>query len=197
MTQPTRFELSPGQSGQFSPGKFGDFGVVMVYEDFLAGKRAKATFDRLNQQLGGQDSMKCDMWKFDVLGIPKLNKLAAKDAIKASMVIIAAHEGTELPGPVKRWVGDWLLEKDVRPKALLAILDFDPQPGRSDTPISSYLRRVAQVGQLEFFCHQAKWSESEIHPETESLRQQAENAGVVPGKTLRRKPSYRGYGINE
>jgi len=57
--------------------------VVIAYEDFETGKQAKRTFDFLAEQLKDECQFTNQMWKFDVLNIPKLREMAAKDAAGA------------------------------------------------------------------------------------------------------------------
>src|ERR1041384_5188943 len=85
--------------------------VVIAYEDFETGKRAKKTCDFLAQNLGDDCRLSHQMWKFDVLGIPKLREMAAKDAAQADMVIISCHGSNELPIELKAWIELWLAEK--------------------------------------------------------------------------------------
>ena len=55
-----------------------EFSVVIVYEDFETGKDAKRTFDFLGEHLKDECHFTNQMWKFDVLNIPKLREMAAK-----------------------------------------------------------------------------------------------------------------------
>ncbi len=171
--------------------------VVVAYGDSFAGKRAKAVLDRLVQQLGRKVLLKCNLWKFNVQETPQLNKLAANDALEAQMIIIAAHEGTELSGPMKQWLADWLLDRDVASAALVAVLDYGHQAGGNQTPVSSYLKKLAEVGSLDFFCRQSNWSESEIGAGFDQLQRRANTVGTVLEEILHRAPSYRDWGITE
>src|SRR5258706_2480146 len=70
--------------------------VVIAYEDFEAGKRAKETYDFLVANVAHDYQCSNQMWKFEILSIPKLSELAAKDAALADIVIIAC-QGHDLP----------------------------------------------------------------------------------------------------
>src|SRR5437867_8328337 len=61
--------------------------IVIAYEDFETGKQAKKTCDFLAQNLSDHCQVSNQMWKFDVLGIPKLREMAATDAAQADVVI--------------------------------------------------------------------------------------------------------------
>src|SRR5947209_20040133 len=79
------------------------FNVVIAYEDFETGKHAKRTYDFLVENLGHDCQFTNQMWKFEVLCIPKLREMAARDAAMADIVMISCH-GKELPPEVKAWV---------------------------------------------------------------------------------------------
>src|SRR5260370_40709165 len=72
--------------------------VVIVYEDFSTGLKAKRVFDELfgNYHL--------NMWEFKVLRLPALRAQAVRDATSAAMVCLAAHGEDDLPTAVKEWV---------------------------------------------------------------------------------------------
>src|SRR3954447_13477978 len=87
------------------------FNVVIVYEDFETGKNAKKTYDFLVENLGRECQFTNQMWKFDVLGIPKLREMAAKDAGVADIVLISCHGNAEIPVEVKAWIELWQSEE--------------------------------------------------------------------------------------
>src|SRR5881296_3929579 len=80
------------------------FNVVIVYEDFETGKQAKRTVDFLAAQLKNDCSFTNKMWKSDVLNIPKLREMAAKDAAAADIVIISGRGRNPLAPEVKAWI---------------------------------------------------------------------------------------------
>jgi len=53
--------------------------VVIAYEDLETGKRAMKTYDYMVEHLGDQCLFANQMWKFDVLAVPKLREIAAKE----------------------------------------------------------------------------------------------------------------------
>jgi hypothetical protein len=85
------------------------FDVVIAYEDFETGKHAKKTYDFLVEHLGRDCRFTNQMWKFDVLSIPKLREIAVNDAANADIIIVSSH-GQELPSHIKEWVEAWLAE---------------------------------------------------------------------------------------
>jgi len=84
--------------------------VVIAYEDLETGKRAKRIHDFLVENLGHDCQFTNQMWKFELLGIPKLREMAAQDAMMADIVIISCH-GAELPSDFKAWVELWAADR--------------------------------------------------------------------------------------
>src|SRR5258707_12097156 len=85
--------------------------VAIAYEDLETGKRAMKTYEYMVQQLGDQCPFSSQMWKFDVLALPKLKEMAAKEAATAELIMVSAHEGKQLPAQVKAWLELWLSYK--------------------------------------------------------------------------------------
>src|SRR5256885_16899933 len=84
------------------------FNVVIAYEDFETGKHAKKTYDFLVANLGKDCQFTNQMWKFDVLGLPKLREMAAKAAALAEIVIISSQGGQALPHQIKSLIELWV-----------------------------------------------------------------------------------------
>jgi hypothetical protein len=126
------------------------FDVVTAYEDFETGKHAKETYDFLVQKLGHDFQFTNQMWKFDVLSIPKLCELAAQDAATAEIILIASHGTSELPSHVKKWFELWLAQK-FKPLALVVLFDCAPEEIWNTRATREYLANIARRGQMEFF----------------------------------------------
>jgi hypothetical protein len=131
------------------------FNVVIAYEDFEAGKHAKKTYDFLVENIGHDCQFTNQMWKFEVLFIPKLREMAARDAAMADIVMISSH-GSELPAEVKAWVELWVT-KPHHPIALVALFDQPNQVEPEKNAVRSYLAHVAERGQVEFFAQPDEW----------------------------------------
>ena len=140
------------------------FNILIAYEDFECGKQAKATYDFLVENLDADCQFTNTMWKFDVLGIPKLREMAAKDATDADIIIVACKGHHQLPGEVKAWFESWLEEK-TNAIALVALFDspeFDPEQGETTR---DYLASVAKRGRMEFFMQ--PYNQFPLKPKTE------------------------------
>ncbi len=144
-----------GSPGSAEPDANTTFNVVIAYEDFETGKHAKKTYDFLAQNLGDDCQFSNQMWKFDVLSIPKLREMAALDAAGADIVIVSCH-GSDLPAEVKAWIESWLSHQG-RPLALVALFDCPEEQIEGTRAAHDYLAAVAQRGQMEFFAQLDDW----------------------------------------
>src|SRR5205085_1496492 len=108
--------------GSSDLGSNPNFNVVIAYEDFETGKQAKKTCDFLSGNLGLDCHVNHQMWKFDVLGLPKLREMAAKDAAAADIIIISCRGDNDLPEALKSWIELWLAEKG-HSLALVALIE--------------------------------------------------------------------------
>src|SRR5215471_1379900 len=95
------------------------FNVVIAYEDFETGKHAKKTYDFLVKTIGEDWRFANQMWKFEVLLLPKLREIAVEDAVRADIIMISSR-GRELPEHVKLWIESWL-PLGAAPLALVAL----------------------------------------------------------------------------
>ncbi len=131
------------------------FNVLIAYEDFETGKDAKQTYDFLVENLGRECHLTNQMWKFDVLSIPKLREIAVRDATMADIIIISSH-GRDLPEHVTKWIESWLMHGTTA-LALVALFD---KSGSATTPtpeLRHYLAEVAKRGHMELFAQPDDW----------------------------------------
>jgi len=131
------------------------FNVVIAYEDFETGKHAKRTNDFLAETLGRECQFTSQMWKFDVLRIPKLREMASADAAAADLVVISCH-GDELPADTREWIESWLGDP-TGPLALVALFDRPREDGAGIPAVRGYLADAARRGNMEFFAQPDQW----------------------------------------
>jgi hypothetical protein len=128
------------------------FDVLIVYEDFETGKNARRVYDFLSEQLGKDCRFSTHLWKFEVLGIPKLRELAAKEAAATDIFIVTFHGGKPLPKDFKYWIEHWS-NHDRHPLALVALYNTQPGNEVEDARNQEYLATVAAQAGMEFFSH--------------------------------------------
>jgi hypothetical protein len=155
------------------------FNVLIAYEDFETGKHAKQTYDFLVENLGRECHLSNQMWKFDVLSIPKLREIAVRDATMADIIIISCH-GDDLPDQVNKWIESWLVEGTTA-LALVALFEKSEASAAVSPDLRQHLAEVAKRGHMEFFAQPHDWPRNRT--ETESPLQ-SESAFTSPNRTL-------------
>jgi hypothetical protein len=167
--------------------------VVIAYEDLETGKRAMKTYEYMAQQLGGDCLFANQMWKFDVLAVPRLKEIAAKDAAAAEIIIISAHEGRELPRDVKAWIELWLAHK-TQAAALVGLFGGESV----DTPVRSYLAEIARRAGIEFFSQPGIWpGTAPAHYPISRAWKTNEKGFPFLANVAREEPAASHWGINE
>jgi hypothetical protein len=172
------------------------FKVVTAYEDFEMGKHAKHIYDFLTQNLGADCEFSNQMWKFDVLSIPKLREIATKDAFEADILMISSRGGRGLAVGVKAWIESWLAQGTCA-IALVALFCCEIQESQT---IRAYLADVARRGGLEFFAQPDCWpgNERTIDDAVNHWRQAMNEKVPMPASYVppQVKPTAR-WGLNE
>lgn len=162
---------------------------MIAYEDLATGKRAMKTYDYMAEQLGSECIFTNQMWKFDVLGVPKLREMAAKDAAAAEIIIVSAHEGKPLPPEVTAWIDLWL-SYETRASAIVGLFTGES----SHTPARNYLADVAKRAKIEFFSQPGLWPGM---AEAKHGWGRDEKAFTFLAGTMPETPSASHWGINE
>jgi hypothetical protein len=171
------------------------FNVLIVYEDFETGKQAKRTFDFLAEQLKSDCVLMNQMWKFDVLNIPKLREMAAKDAAAADVVIISCHAHAQLAPEVQAWIELWLAENN-QAVALVALLDTSAEKRMESAALRHYLSEVTLRGNMEFFAQPDDLTGA-VHSTQSSAKPQSALAVASLAQAVEREAAFPRWGINE
>jgi hypothetical protein len=130
-----------------------DFKLVVVYDDFVSGIRARDFSDRLAARLEPEFKFSSDLWKFDFLVGRVLREQAAAAAAEADIIIVSADAATVLPGHVKSWMDGWLPQQHHRPSILIALIhQEEDRPCEQPSVLCAYLRQIAEAAGMDFFC---------------------------------------------
>ena len=175
------------------------FSVVIVFEDFSTGKQAKQAYDFLVANLSHEWQVTSQMWKFEVLSLPELREMAAKDAAMANLVIVSSRGDRELPSEVKAWIDKWLGHKGDT-VALIALFDSPPEQAEHAQATQTYLERVAERGNMEFFTWPQVGPGMKGRQESVALDRRSEMAErrlFPPVVVVPRETSFAHWGINE
>jgi hypothetical protein len=170
------------------------FEVVLTYQDFHCGLRAKEFFNRLVRDHGSLFRFLCHLWRFDFLSAPELSGQAIAEAVNADMIVIAARAQAELPALAKAWIERWRREPRTS-GALVALLD-GLQTSSAST-VCTYLRNVATTSQMRFFCNASPPSEMDIAFPIEVVQRPETTARLENKVRFRDLAAASHWGINE
>ena len=136
------------------------FNVVILYEDFGAGKRAKKGLDYVAEELGNDLEFRHSMWRLDILQDPKLNALAAPALAEADLIIISLRAKGQLPAKIRALI-DERLARTNHECALVALFEGATPATRSS--VYACLATLARQHGLDFF--EQALSDAEDHEE--------------------------------
>jgi len=134
----------------------GRLDVLLVYEDFSTGLRARQAFDKVACQLKPDTDFKVDLWKFDLLREPALLEWAATEAAKADIVFLSAHGQDQLPKAAHSWLEQWFERRGGEPCALVVLLDKAPGDAAGAGQTWEALRAAALAAGVDVFHHSAE-----------------------------------------
>jgi hypothetical protein len=135
--------------------------VVLAFEDFLIGMQAKRLREKLVRECGEFFRFICHLWKFELLQHPNLRAQAADEARKAHIIMIAAHEGAELPREIVRWM-ELCLRGKGRIRALVALLNINDPRTEGCRIVRCCLRRIAERAEVRFTCLDIDWQQEDL-----------------------------------
>jgi len=73
------------------------FKIVIAYDGLTAAQRASGLRARLAAHFGPEFGIEDAAWNFALLAHPRLSEEAARQAVEADMIVIAANDDSELP----------------------------------------------------------------------------------------------------
>ena len=149
--------LSQSNLEPFVPAE--DLKVIIACENSTNIEEACTLLKRLGCENELPGRLIYSWWNFECLSISVLRQLAAQEAAAADLVIIAAKDGPRLPREVADWMQLWLASAKKRTRALVAMIDSEPDQESFSTGIRSQLKKLAGLGHLNFF---AKGNEAEL-----------------------------------
>jgi hypothetical protein len=125
------------------------FNVVIMYEDFGTGKRAKKGLDYVAEELGNDLEFRRSMWRLDVLQEPNVNVLAAHALAEADLLIISLRSDEQLPAKIRALVDERLAQTANHDCALVALFECVASATRSS--LYACLANLARQHRLDFF----------------------------------------------
>ena len=171
--------------------------VLILYEDFGTGLRAKRSLDLLPHQLTADAKWNTKLWRIQLLSDSLLAEQAAREAAAADVIILSVHGRTPLPPEVRTWITAWLRHKERRSYALGVLLDAEEVSRGSQNPVVNYMQQVATIGGVDLFYGFSEAPRSELDSATEEINQRANYSSAILQDMLKRAEPHQWWGINE
>jgi hypothetical protein len=134
-------------SGQRSPPTL--FNVVIMYEDFGTGKRAKKGLDYVAEELGEDMEFRNSMWRLDVLQESELGVMAAPALAEDDLLMISLRGDSRLPAKIRALIDERLAQTANHDCALVALFEGVTSPTRSSVYV--YLAKLARLHRRDLF----------------------------------------------
>jgi len=192
------FDIEYGR-GPVNGEATGRLDVLLAYEDFSTGLRARQSFEKVARQLELNAAFKVNLWRFDLLREPGLLERATTEAANADIVFLSAHGRGELPGMAKLWLEHWFERRGAEPCALVVLLDMLAGDTAAVNQVWETLRAAAVAAGVDVFLHAAEALQTGGQPAADAIRAHPESRPAPPGEALHivEGHSYRHWGINE
>lgn len=171
--------------------------VMILYEDFGTGLRAKRSLDLLPYQPRADAKLSTKLWRIQLLSDPLLCEQAGMEGAVADVIFLSVHGRNALPAEVEAWLRCWLRHKQRRAYALGVLLDSGAASQGGDNPVVSYMQQVATTAGADLFYGFSEAPVSDLDPAMEEINQRARQSSAVIEDMLKRTAPHRYWGINE
>jgi hypothetical protein len=171
--------------------------VVILYEDFGTGLRARRSLDLLPNRLAANAPLSTKLWRIELLADPLLGEQAALEAAAADVIILSVHGRRGLPDEVRKWLSGWLAHKEPRPYALGVLLDSAEASKGSENPVVASMQRVAADAGADLFYGFAETSRRELDAAMEEINQRAHSSSTLLEDMLKRTGPNVRWSISE
>lgn len=115
--------------------------VVIAYNDVVAGTRAMGVLNKLAKRIGNEIDFVPIPWSFNLLDDVDWKAVAASDAVKADILILAVSSGGTMPSFVERWTKDVIEKKRGTTAAVVSLFDTGQMPHGT---VSSHLKTIEE-----------------------------------------------------
>lgn len=131
-------------------GAAAPFHTIVVYEDTDTNRLAQCVLDSLSNTLGDPAHLQKTLWKFEMLRVSSLQKMAADDAANANLIIVALQETGQPPEEVKKWIELWTAQKRTSKQHLMALFIKEIACRETTAQTMSYFEKVARTARVNF-----------------------------------------------
>ena len=171
--------------------------VLLIYEDFSTGLRAKLLCDQVVNSLKLEVDFRVSLWRFDILREPALLERATDEAAKADIVFLSAHGPSDLPTAINLWFNQWLERRRDEPCALVVPLDVNAQDSAVAAQVIGWLQAAAGPKGVTVFPHFGEPPPSEGDLTIEAIHRRAHTKTATLDDIQRWPGSNSHFGINE
>jgi hypothetical protein len=126
--------------------------VTVLYEDLLAGLRAKALMQSVRSRLAVPVRIRLECWRFDWLCERSLSSSALAAAANSAILLFSLSQPKALPTEVLTWVNRWTHCEGDRPAALVILLAPGIRRSAGTRRVMAPLQRAARQAGVDFFC---------------------------------------------
>ncbi len=125
--------------------------VVIAYDDLTAGKRAMQVLFDIAKSMGDAIEFEPVPWSFELLSDVNWREVAASEAVKADILIIASSGARPVPSEVARWTEAAIQQKQGTAAAVVALFGSEENPDRDGSPRLEFIQKAAREAGLDFF----------------------------------------------
>jgi hypothetical protein len=125
--------------------------AVIIYNEVTDGKRAMHLLGNLAKGLGEDTEFQPLPWSFRLLADADWSDVAANDAVKADLLIIASNGPEPLPPSVVRWVESVISRKHGTNAAVISLTDSAESPSQRNSFSLKAIQTAAHQAGLDFF----------------------------------------------
>ncbi len=125
--------------------------VVIAYDCLAAGKRAMRVIGDLAKALGNTIEFEPTPWSFDLLADVDWREVAASDAVRADILIIATSGARPVPSEVERWTEAAIQRKQGTAAAVVALFGAEEDSVYDRSPQLAFVQNAAREAGLDFF----------------------------------------------
>lgn len=174
-----------------------DFNVIILYDQVAAVRRAMGSVGHLVTDFLGDLDIRLDLWRFDVLGLPGLARVATLNAANAEMLIVVMQADGDLPPVVRDWVKFWSSQNVPGNAALVLLRHSRPRPEDGTGAGEAFLAAVAREGGHDFFAYEMQGVRRTSEPQPMSDMESLPGTdNLIPGLPEHFHPESH-WGINE
>lgn len=125
--------------------------VVIAYNNRTAGFRAMRMMGDLGRSNGNDGDFHPILWPFELLADEDWGQLAADDALRADVLIIATSCENPLPAAVGRWAESTIRRKQGTAAVVVVLFGSEEHPDGRDSSRLKVIQTAARGAGIEFF----------------------------------------------